>query len=309
VEVSEAAIEMSRLSELTWPLLMALEAQAWVLMLVGKVEVARTVGTEALRLDPQGARYFAAGIRRLVALALLELGDAAAGLDELVAVGTPDKSVVEPGTKCLLFEALTRAELAQGRHEAAWRWARQAEGAAARLCVPESTGLACGARARVLVALGRPEEAITLLRNGVGHLERAGAGVRAARTRIVLADALGAVNRVDEAVGELVSAERGLQGCGLWHAHAHQRLRSYRRRRSSRQRGSGPVSLSQRESEIADLVCGGHSNREIAASLYISEKTVESHLSRIFAKLGVSSRVAVAAVMRGRSSGTDEHGA
>ena len=38
----------------------------------------------------------------------------------------------------------------------------------------------------------------------------------------------------------------------------------------------------------------GRTNREIAAELFLSEKTIESHLSKVFAKLGVSGRVAVA---------------
>jgi DNA-binding CsgD family transcriptional regulator len=40
-------------------------------------------------------------------------------------------------------------------------------------------------------------------------------------------------------------------------------------------------------------VAAGKTNREVAAELWLSSKTVESHLSRIFAKLGVSSRTAM----------------
>jgi DNA-binding NarL/FixJ family response regulator len=56
-------------------------------------------------------------------------------------------------------------------------------------------------------------------------------------------------------------------------------------------------SLSAREREVADLVALGHTNKEIAAELYLSEKTIESHLSRIFGKLGASKRAQVAAAM------------
>jgi DNA-binding CsgD family transcriptional regulator len=48
--------------------------------------------------------------------------------------------------------------------------------------------------------------------------------------------------------------------------------------------------LTARELEILDLVAGGNSNHDIAAKLFISEKTVRNHLTGIFDKLGVSSR-------------------
>ena len=55
--------------------------------------------------------------------------------------------------------------------------------------------------------------------------------------------------------------------------------------------------LSGREREVAELVALGHSNREIAAELFLSEKTVEGHLTNVFGKLGVTSRAAAAAAV------------
>ena len=59
----------------------------------------------------------------------------------------------------------------------------------------------------------------------------------------------------------------------------------------------GLESLSRREREVAELVTARMTNREMAAELFLSEKTVESHLRNIFAKLAVSSRVEVARVV------------
>ncbi|HEY8478902.1 MAG TPA: helix-turn-helix transcriptional regulator, partial [Spirillospora sp.] len=58
-----------------------------------------------------------------------------------------------------------------------------------------------------------------------------------------------------------------------------------------------PYGLSPREHEIAMLVAEGHGNQQIAERLFLSVRTVETHLSRVFAKIGVSSRVGVATAM------------
>ena len=58
--------------------------------------------------------------------------------------------------------------------------------------------------------------------------------------------------------------------------------------------------LTERELEIAALVAGGLSNREIAELLVVSKRTVDTHVTHIFGKLGVTSRVQVASWVRGR---------
>ena len=45
---------------------------------------------------------------------------------------------------------------------------------------------------------------------------------------------------------------------------------------------------------MAELVAAGRSNKEVAGALYLSTRTVEGHLSRVYAKLGVRSRVELA---------------
>ena len=62
-------------------------------------------------------------------------------------------------------------------------------------------------------------------------------------------------------------------------------------------RMKGLPALTEREREIADLVSRGETNRQIAARTYLSERTVERHLSHIFGKLEVSSRAAVASAV------------
>jgi DNA-binding CsgD family transcriptional regulator len=59
-------------------------------------------------------------------------------------------------------------------------------------------------------------------------------------------------------------------------------------------RGPGPTTLTETERRIAELVAGGLSNKEVAARLFITVRTVESTLSRVYEKLGVRSRTELA---------------
>ena len=65
--------------------------------------------------------------------------------------------------------------------------------------------------------------------------------------------------------------------------------------------GFGWDSLSESERRVADLVARGLSNKEIGARLYMSHRTVGSHLYRIFPKLGLRSRVELARLVVERS--------
>ncbi len=62
-----------------------------------------------------------------------------------------------------------------------------------------------------------------------------------------------------------------------------------------RPRTSGRVRLTAREHEVVRLVADGRSNDEIGATLRIGSKTVETHLSRVFERFGISSRAELAA--------------
>jgi DNA-binding CsgD family transcriptional regulator len=58
---------------------------------------------------------------------------------------------------------------------------------------------------------------------------------------------------------------------------------------------NGDPRLSARELEVMSLIAGGHTNGEIAAHLFLAEKTVKNHVRRIYSKLGVDSRPAAIA--------------
>jgi DNA-binding NarL/FixJ family response regulator len=56
-----------------------------------------------------------------------------------------------------------------------------------------------------------------------------------------------------------------------------------------------PAGLTEREAEVLRLVAAGHTNKEVASVLFLSDKTIARHLSNIFTKLGVSTRAAATA--------------
>ena len=74
-----------------------------------------------------------------------------------------------------------------------------------------------------------------------------------------------------------------------------------RTRRTEARPTFGWDSLSESELQVAELVAHGYSNKEIAERLYMSHRTVGSHLYRIFPKLGLRSRIQLACLVVTRS--------
>ena len=131
----------------------------------------------------------------------------------------------------------------------------------------------------------------------------------AARCRTLAGAALAEAGDSEQAVRLLTGAQRALAACeaNRYRDEAARHLRRLGRRVTARQRRFGQRpgldALSGRELEIADRVALGATNRQIADELFLSQKTVEGHLTSVFAKLGVSSRAEVAeAVGRSRAS-------
>jgi len=71
-------------------------------------------------------------------------------------------------------------------------------------------------------------------------------------------------------------------------------------------RAADPHGLSAREVEVMSLIADGQTNGEIAAHLFLAEKTVKNHVRRIYSKLGVGSRPAAIAYWRDVWGSADE---
>lgn len=124
-------------------------------------------------------------------------------------------------------------------------------------------------------------------------------GFRGCRVRVSLlaeGQAHAAASNRQAAIHALAAAESAFEGFGALR-HRDEATRELRRLghripRPARQTDGGP--LTAREREIAGLVATGHTNREIAAQLVLSTRTIEAHLRNIYAKLDIRSRVELA---------------
>ncbi|MFJ8060350.1 AAA family ATPase [Streptomyces sp. NPDC096142] len=144
--------------------------------------------------------------------------------------------------------------------------------------------------------LGRAKEGAVRLRAAVDRLRRLPLPVDLVRTLI----ALGAVERrarhrnaARTALGEALETATRI-GAAPLAARAGDELA---RLEAGDRDGEGRPELTPTEARIAELVGGGATNREVAAELFISVKTVEGTLSRVYRKVGVRSRTALAHAM------------
>jgi DNA-binding CsgD family transcriptional regulator len=141
------------------------------------------------------------------------------------------------------------------------------------------------ARGAVQLATGEPREALVALRRAGDTWHALDVPYEIARTRVLVGEACRSLGDEESAAMEHDAARHIFERLG-----AAPDLARLDRRPEPESHG-----LSPRELEVLRLVAAGRTNREIAASLVISEHTVARHVQNIFAKLGLSSRAAATA--------------
>ncbi len=195
---------------------------------------------------------------------------------------------------------MVRAGIAAGRLDDAERWARIATEHTARLRLPAGMARASCARAEVLLARGDAAGAAALAGEAVGAAERAAAPLDALEARLLAGRAHAAAGDAEAAKDALqrVAADAARAGALRLRDDAARDLRRLGSRVSAdvrrAARGRSDAELTERERDIAELVAAGSSNKQVAATLFLSEKTVENALTRVYAKLGVRSRTQLA---------------
>ncbi|MBF9129250.1 AAA family ATPase [Plantactinospora sp. S1510] len=225
----------------------------------------------------------------------------------------PDDETVpaaDPRIRVVHAEILTRAALRAGRTALAAEWARRGQSVADDVPLPGLTGLAMLARAQVLAAR-EPGGGAEVAADAAKALGYAGLWWDAARARALAGAGTAAVDvdHPDDADQGHPYADDGAPSAAdpsdadpdaadpdaadpddvpLVAGTAGEP-------RAQRRTGRARLAvLTRRERQVADLAGEGLTNREIAAALFVTEKTVEMHLTHVFAKLDVRNRVGMA---------------
>jgi len=285
-EAVEIARSTGRSSMLGWMLL----ARSTAATAAGDTETALDAAQESV--DAMAGPGLSAAWAALAhADALLAVGDAERAVQELTTV-----AALPVPLRCRAFEVLTGCAIA--RHRPA-----DAERAAAACAQVSDLGSAraVAARAGAVVALhqGDAPRAVELALAAAAGF--AATPLDEAQARLVASRALATAGRLELAAAEAERAAATFDRCGApaRRAAAERELRRLGHRRLHRRSrpgtgDAGVAALTERELQVARLIIDRRTNAEIAAALFLSPKTVESHIRNLFHKLSVSSRVEVA---------------
>jgi ATP/maltotriose-dependent transcriptional regulator MalT len=306
--ILDSACEAARLSGDWHALAWGLFSRAMTLRQLGEVEAAIADAEESVELsrkyDVRSVVSLFSGLA--LGVALLERREYARAIESLHdCAGGPTMPYVPGSWRAYYLGHLARALLAGGRAQEA------AAAVAEATAVAESTGLVwpamAAARAEAHMALdaGDPAEAARRALASAEMADGLGLAVEAAHSRLQAGRALAGAGRAEEAVDQLQRAATAFNDCGaLRFRDASERElrrlgnhRPHRRTRAGQRDATGVQSLTERELQVARLIVDRRTNPQIAAELFLSTKTVESHVRNLFHKLGVSSRVEVARVV------------
>jgi DNA-binding CsgD family transcriptional regulator len=261
----------------------------------GDEEDARALAEQGIGLaTAAGVPFLAHSCRGVIGRLDLWAGDPASALHHLEPVHRAHKALGyrEPGHAAAAPD-LVEALLELGRFEDALAVLEPWEADAARLGCEWALGQTTRCRGLLAAARGAVEEALPLMEEAVGRHQSVGDPFGRARALL----ALGVTRRrarIKRAAREAVEAALdgfATLGAQRWGERAQAELG----RIGGRTRQED---LTHAERRVAALVAEGKTNREVAAALFLSERTVESHLTRVYAKLGVRSRTQLARALQ-----------
>jgi DNA-binding NarL/FixJ family response regulator len=311
-ELLDGAIEAARLLGSPPALAGNLFNRSVVAVAVGDLDVALATAEEAVELARDlDVGFVTAWAAVRLASVLLETGQPEQAVDLLIGrVGGEELTLIPGGWRAYSLELLTRCWLALDRRSEAESAAALAQVTAAALRLPLAAAWADRASAAVALRAGEPADASERALASALAADEVGAPIEAGLSRTLAGRALAQAGQGEGAVAELRRAAAAFETCGAlrYRDRAERELgklghRPHRRTRPGTTDGGGVESLTEREVEVARLVVDRKTNPEIAAELFLSQKTVETHLRNIFHKMNVTSRVALARAVE-RTDGT-----
>jgi DNA-binding CsgD family transcriptional regulator len=257
----------------------------------GRVDEARAVAEHALAFAEAEEMIIAkAGHGWVLGFVELSLGNAAAALPHLRrAVENREAFVLEPGMRTELGDAL-EALIAVGELEEAEGTIATWDERARRLDRAWALAILARSRALLLAARGDLDGALASFEDALAEHARSTDPFQHARTLLALGRTQRRAKRRGAARATLLDALARFEhvGAPLWAKQARAELA----RVGGRAAAGGE--LTESESRIAALVAEGKSNREVAATLFLTVHSVETALTRIYRKLGVRSRAELA---------------
>jgi DNA-binding CsgD family transcriptional regulator len=259
-------------------------SEGMVLVCTGRLDEARAVGTVKMRESTaRGVAGEASIGQAIVAMADVSAGNYDAAVDNATAVVRDDLPFL---AELVLPELVEAASRTGRRAEAATAFGTLSERALAA-----GTARALGVRARCEALCSEDGRAEDAYQEAVGHLEHSSAAVELARAHLHYGQWLRRSKRRRDARRELRAAYDMFDrmGAEAFAARAATELSATGERAQPRTSAT-TADLTPQEARVAGLAVEGVTNNQIAAQLFISPRTVEYHLRKVFRKLGVSSR-------------------
>jgi DNA-binding NarL/FixJ family response regulator len=240
---------------------------------------------------------------RVLGFLELSLGDAQAAEKQLSrAVEVSEASgILEPGVLRIHADA-TEALIAIGELERAAALLGRLEKRGRAVGLAWSCATAHRCRGLLHAAQGELDDALAALDAALAEHERLPMPLERARTLLVKGQIERRAKqrrRARESLGQALASFEQL-GAPLWAAKTRAELRRIG------PRPSGSDELTPTEQQVGELAAAGLTNRKIASALFVSPKTVEANLARIYRKLGIHSRAELGARMAERArAGTE----
>jgi DNA-binding CsgD family transcriptional regulator len=264
---------------------------------LGRVDRARTAvtaGLEAGASNPLTECFYA----RALGFLDLSLGDVEAASRHLTRALELMESVRirEPGV-LRIHADVVEALIAAGELEAAGKVLVPWEEQARRIELAWSLATSARCRALLETARGRADDAVCAIDDALAVHERFPMPFELARTLLVK-------GRIERRAKRKAAAKESLEQAlaiferlpaPLWAEKARNELARVGLRRA-------PDDLTETERRVAELAASGLTNREVAAQLFLSPKTVEANLARAYRKLGIRSRAELGARLAGVGS-------